>query len=383
MADALGIGDLIDTAVTFVKNTYCPATLSNNSAMTCGVGAGGFAFALLAFLIIVAFPLIKDIATEGFKQRRIGLAVMLAILVLSFSLPASYAVLFALIPIAIWILFAQPLSQRLLHFRTYSLTLDIFIITLAPFVYLFSFGAQWGLNKLFPPPPAILLLPAPNESSIFQNELKDIIKQIRADLGDLVQTYELLPNDKDIDSDNFFSHFGLNWNDANSLARSDADLKTRKIEFIRSGMSGTETTAILNAEARTAGLSSGAVDYPLGTFQGVKQHNEKLMSLLLRLSVVGHYATGVQAGADRGLSQTYISEFKTAGAHLLANVPATIQDALNSPSCSDLKCVQTVASAFQDALVEEYKAAQPALAQRSRDNADSQATQFKLDSGQL
>ena len=148
MADALGIGDLIDTAVTFVKNTYCPATLSNNSAMTCGVGAGGFAFALLAFLIIVAFPLIKDIATEGFKQRRIGLAVMLAILVLSFSLPASYAVLFALIPIAIWILFAQPLSQRLLHFRTYSLTLDIFIITLAPFVYLFwsSMGTQQAIS---------------------------------------------------------------------------------------------------------------------------------------------------------------------------------------------------------------------------------------------
>jgi hypothetical protein len=380
MADATEIADLTGNVVTWVKDTYCPATLSNNSATTCGAGAGGFAFVLLAFLIIIAAPLIKGIATEVLKQRRIGLPAVLVVLVLAIWLPTSYGVLFALIPVTIWILFAQPLSQCQLQFRNRSLTLDIVIIILAPLIYCLAFGAQWGLNKLYPPYPAFLLLSDPGEDPSFYQDLKETIKKIHANLGDLIgnQPYELLPNSNDIDKADFFSKFAKNWNEANLFARNDADLRNRKIEFVRSKMQGNDTTVTLNAEILSSG-AGGTVGLPIGPIQGVKKDNGRLMSLLLRISIIGHYSASINAGTGGGLSQAYITEFQTVGEHLLANVSPQIQDKIKRSGCPDLACVQSVATAFREALDNEYTAAKPALAQQQEDNAVSKFTQLNLD----
>jgi hypothetical protein len=389
VAAVADIGGLVSNVVDSVKGSICPLTLGNEAA-TCNSGAGGLAIVALGILIYAVFDSFKDAATQATKDRPIGIAVILASVVLAIHNPNIYAIFFAFVPIAVWILFQRQLAGHQLRCRGRSMTLDTAVILLAPIAYLIVFGSDWTFKKLNPPPAkpvAIVLLASPYAD---RSNLKDILPQLRASLRDIINphTYEVLPAQTLFDNfSDYLQKFTLAWNDVDSLPNTYTDLKGREIKFVR----GTVTAQPYGANGGSLALTAEARSLDPAAPQGISPLNEveasvkgvrsidnmPLMLLLLSFPIIEHYAAG-NASVESSLSQEYIENLKTA--HFVDRLPPDIQATLRN-GCTQLHCIDPIAAAFNDQLKTELTNAQPNLQQQAADNLNSASDLVKLNAG--
>jgi hypothetical protein len=378
------IADLAANVVDYAKNAFCPITLTSETG-TCGAGAGGLAFVIIAFLIYLTFDFLKEAVGKHLKGHPTAAAAIFIFIGQALIITNFLAIFSTFVLIAGWALFGRHLTPYALRVRGHAMRSDNAMILCAPLLYFLASGVNSAFIWLHPPPaksPAIVLLPSENVNIGLRQDLRQVIKQIRANLSDAIGsgTFDLVPDGHLIDSEAYFTQFGGGWIQVVSAANNDRDLRDRHLKFLQSSLAshpyGTAGgTLILSVEARSlepgaSSLNAVGRDFE-GIIRGVKTDSTALMSLIVSLSIIEHYArANLNPELQRGLILNYLSAFRIEGDYLKNQLPAAVQASLAS-GCASLECVDSIANAFRDALDNEYQTAQPALAEQASDHVNS------------
>jgi hypothetical protein len=135
------ITDLAGNIVDYVKNAFCPVTLTSEAG-TCVAGAGGLSFVVIASLLYLTYDSLKKEVGNAIDRRPIAAAAIIIFVGQALFIPDIYAISSTFAVIAAWALFGRYLPRYQLHFRGHALRLDNATMLCAPMMYFLICGAD-------------------------------------------------------------------------------------------------------------------------------------------------------------------------------------------------------------------------------------------------